>query len=63
MNAAIVATGLVTHFGATRAVDGRALDVPVGAVYGVLGPNGVGETTQRDRPWRSAGKHTTPSCG
>lgn len=42
---AIEATGLVKHFGATRAVDGLDLSVPVGAVYGVLGPNGAGKTT------------------
>lgn len=36
---AIDATGLVKHFGSTRAVDGLDLDVRTGAVYGVLGPN------------------------
>jgi ABC-2 type transport system ATP-binding protein len=42
---AIEATGLVKHFGETRAVDGLDLSVPAGAVYGVLGPNGAGKTT------------------
>ncbi|TVP68853.1 MAG: ATP-binding cassette domain-containing protein [Nitriliruptor sp.] len=42
---AIEATGLVKHFGDTRAVDGLDLSVPAGAVYGVLGPNGAGKTT------------------
>jgi ABC-2 type transport system ATP-binding protein len=42
---AIEASGLVKHFGATRAVDGLDLEVPTGSVYGVLGPNGAGKTT------------------
>ena len=42
---AVEATGLVKHFGQTRAVDGLDLQVPAGAVYGVLGPNGAGKTT------------------
>jgi len=42
---AIEATGLVKHFGDTRAVDGVDLQVSRGSVYGVLGPNGAGKTT------------------
>ena len=42
---AIEATGLVKHFGDTRAVDGVDLAVRGGSVYGVLGPNGAGKTT------------------
>jgi ABC-2 type transport system ATP-binding protein len=42
---AIEATGLVKSFGQTRAVDGVDLAVRAGSVYGVLGPNGAGETT------------------
>jgi ABC-2 type transport system ATP-binding protein len=42
---AIDATGLVKHFGATKAVNGVDLQVPTGTVYGVLGPNGAGKTT------------------
>jgi ABC-2 type transport system ATP-binding protein len=42
---AIEASGLVKHFGATRAVDGLDLRVPAGMVYGLLGPNGAGKTT------------------
>ena len=42
---AIEATGLVKHFGNTRAVNGVDLAVPTGSVYGVLGPNGAGKTT------------------
>jgi len=42
---AVEATGLVKHFGDTRAVDGVDLAVRAGTVYGVLGPNGAGKTT------------------
>ena len=42
---AIEATGLIKHFGSTRAVDGVDLAVSRGSVYGVLGPNGAGKTT------------------
>ncbi|HVA60411.1 MAG TPA: ABC transporter ATP-binding protein [Mycobacteriales bacterium] len=47
MTAAIATDGLTKHFrGApSAAVDHLALDVPVGAVYGFLGPNGSGKTT------------------
>ena len=41
----VEATGLIKHFGSTRAVDGVDLAVPAGTVYGVLGPNGAGKTT------------------
>jgi ABC-2 type transport system ATP-binding protein len=42
---AIVAEGLVKHFGEVHAVDGIDLTVPYGKVYGLLGPNGAGKTT------------------
>ena len=42
---AIEATGLVKHFGATRALQGVDLTVRRGTVLGVLGPNGAGKTT------------------
>jgi ABC-2 type transport system ATP-binding protein len=42
---AILTRGLTKHFGGHAAVDGIDLEVPVGAVYGFLGPNGSGKTT------------------
>ena len=37
--------GLTRDFPATRAVDGLSIEVPRGAVFGFLGPNGSGKTT------------------
>jgi ABC-2 type transport system ATP-binding protein len=37
--------GLTRDFKTTRAVDGLSIDVPRGAVFGFLGPNGSGKTT------------------
>jgi len=42
---ALATAGLTKRFGAQTAVDGVDLDVPAGAVYGFLGPNGSGKTT------------------
>jgi len=42
---AIMARGLVKHFGTTKALDGVDLRVERGRVLGVLGPNGAGKTT------------------
>lgn len=42
---AIETSGLVKHFGETKAVDGVDLTVPTGGIYGLLGPNGAGKTT------------------
>jgi ABC-2 type transport system ATP-binding protein len=41
----IRATGLVKRFGRTRALDGLDLEVPPGAIYGLIGQNGAGKTT------------------
>jgi ABC-2 type transport system ATP-binding protein len=37
--------GLAKTYGATEALSGIDLEVPVGAVYGLVGPNGSGKTT------------------
>jgi ABC-2 type transport system ATP-binding protein len=42
---AVVASGLVKDFGATRALDQLDLTVHAGEVHGFLGPNGAGKTT------------------
>ncbi|MGH2514719.1 MAG: ATP-binding cassette domain-containing protein [Ktedonobacterales bacterium] len=42
---AILAEGLVKHFGATQALRGLDLVAETGTVLGVLGPNGAGKTT------------------
>jgi ABC-2 type transport system ATP-binding protein len=43
--AAVRTRGLTRHFGKHLAVDHIDLEVPNGAVYGFLGPNGSGKTT------------------
>jgi ABC-2 type transport system ATP-binding protein len=42
---AIDVEGLTKRFGAKTVVDGFSLQVPVGQIYGFLGPNGSGKTT------------------
>jgi ABC-2 type transport system ATP-binding protein len=42
---AIETTGLVKHFGTTKALGGVDLRIRKGSVYGLLGPNGAGKTT------------------
>jgi ABC-2 type transport system ATP-binding protein len=44
-SAAISTRGLTKRFGSQAAVDSLDLDVPVGTVFGFLGPNGSGKTT------------------
>ncbi len=45
MTAGIATAELTRRFGRVTAVDQVSLDVPHGAVYGFLGPNGSGKTT------------------
>ena len=42
---AIQTQGLSKRYGETLALDGLALNIPEGEVYGFLGPNGAGKTT------------------
>ncbi len=43
--AAVSSAGLTKRYGAQTVVDAIGLEVPPGAVYGFLGPNGSGKTT------------------
>jgi ABC-type multidrug transport system ATPase subunit len=43
--AALQLSGLVKRFGETTAVDHVDLTVPRGSFFGLVGPNGAGETT------------------
>jgi ABC-2 type transport system ATP-binding protein len=42
---AVIARGLVKHYGTVKALDGVDLMVPQGSVMSLLGPNGAGKTT------------------
>ena len=45
MTEAVVAQQLEKHFGDVRAVDGLSLTIEAGEIYGLVGPDGAGETT------------------
>ena len=45
MTDAVIARGLVKHYGDVKALDGIDLTVPRGSVLCLLGPNGAGKTT------------------
>ncbi len=42
---AVVTDGLTKRFGKKLALDGVSAHIPVGSVFGLMGPNGVGKTT------------------
>jgi ABC-2 type transport system ATP-binding protein len=44
-DSAIIVEGLAKRFGDVVALDGIDFKVPVGTVFGLLGPNGTGKTT------------------
>ncbi len=44
-NTAVSIRGLFKHFDRKIAVNGLALDIPIGSFYGLVGPNGAGKTT------------------
>jgi ABC-2 type transport system ATP-binding protein len=45
MSFAILTRSLTKRFGNTAALDGVGIEVPQGAIYALVGPNGVGKTT------------------
>ena len=48
MGVAVIETrGLTKHYGATTALEALDLEVPTGAVFGYLGPNGSGPRAKR----------------
>ena len=42
---AVSLDGLSKTFGKVQALDGVSMDIPIGSVFGLLGPNGSGKTT------------------
>lgn len=44
-DAALALRGLTKSFGATKAVRGVELEIPLGSMYALVGPNGAGKTT------------------
>ncbi len=55
----VTLTGLVKHYGATRALDGVSLAVAPGEFFTLLGPSGCGKTTTL----RSVAGFVTPDAG
>ena len=52
MPSAISTTGLTKHYAGVHALEGLTLDVPQGSIYGFLGANGAGKTTDPEDPRR-----------
>jgi ABC-2 type transport system ATP-binding protein len=44
-NGAVVVEGVTKAFGRSRALDDVSLEIPVGEIFGFIGPNGSGKTT------------------
>ena len=42
---AVSLNGLSKTFGKVQALDGVSMDIPIGSIFGLLGPNGSGKTT------------------
>jgi ABC-type phosphate transport system ATPase subunit len=62
-DAAITAEGLVKRFGPVTALDGVDLELPAGAVLGVLGPNGAGQDDLGADPGHLAQARPGPGAG
>jgi ABC-2 type transport system ATP-binding protein len=45
MTAPVAFDGVVRRFGTVTALDGVSLEVPAGAMFGLIGPDGAGKTT------------------
>ncbi len=64
----IEVNGLVKRFDGFAALDGAALSVPAGSVYGLVGPNGAGKSTLIRHltgifpPGRGHGAHRRRGC-
>ena len=54
-NAAVSIRGLFKHFDRKIAVNGLALDIPIGSFYGLVGPNGAGKNHHAQYGDRSIG--------
>ena len=57
----IEVTGLVKRFDGFAALDGAALSVPAGSVYGLVGPNGAGKSTLIRSPSLPRGRGAAPA--
>ena len=45
METVLTTQGLCKHYGRFKALDGLNIQVPKGAIYGLVGKNGAGKTT------------------
>ena len=49
--------GLCKHYRRFQALDGLDMEVPKGAIYGLVGKNGAGKTTPRRGVTPCTGRH------